>query len=336
MKKFTGILAVLFFAAPVQACAAPTADEVRIYNETMNNPVHHLSTYDFTGNSPLSSRFGLPPVFLDYLKAMDGVPYASYEPTPEQKQLVLASVSHLPRKIRKNLEERLVGMIFVKDFRGSGMTDGAADDRKKIYYLMVYNTLTLTDSLSEWLTFKERTCFSNAAGYEIRVEAAGSANAFDYIIAHESFHAYDYRYHATPYIEEFQKVVMDVWGERVQDATRLVDGVWKTIRTPLPEWDFPLRKRIGYFGFYPSAELKDSDAPAVYRALAATPFVSTYAAISWAEDAAELFAFYYLKREFGTEVRFVVKDPSGAETSYAPLDNPLVTNRFALMEKMFY
>lgn len=311
-----------------------TREEENLLNNALNSPAHQMKFYNFDPTVPLSGRFSLPAVVLDFVKQYDSRPdYTLYELTDAEKAIVMAAIDKLSAPMKKALEEHVVGVIFINGFLGSGMTDFIYDDSGNMYNYFVFNPATLKMNLSDWLTYKEKTCFIDQPGYDIRVTATTNMVAFPYIIAHETLHLFDFYNEVTPFVEPFNSIYMRSRGVNPPAWTDFTKGYWESYNKPVDEYGFGLRNKISFYGFG-GPNFREMDAAYLYRKLNERPFASLYACMNWAEDAAELFAFTHLKRVYGAEVTFTCLS-NGMETArYAPMDNPLVTNRIPVLDKM--
>ncbi len=334
MKKIVYALAVLFVLAA--ACQKPelTREEENYLRASLNNPVHKLETYHFDPAAPVESRFGLPERVLISLRQYDNRPdYEYYEPTGAEKKLVLDSIAKLPEPIRESIRRRMIGIAFLNDFRGSGMTDFVLDEQGNQYFYLIFNAATLHDNLSTWLTTKEKTCFIAQPGFDIRVSANVDMSAFPYILAHESLHAIDYVNPITPFVEPFNSMLIRSRGRFPPEFTEFTRGVWKSYSVPEEEYRFDGRKKVTFYGFNNGPQLRTGEAAALYDALGSNVFASLYGSMNWAEDAAEWFAFSYLDRVYGADCAFECLSNGTVVARYSPMENTAVSNRVAAIWK---
>jgi len=132
-----------------------------INDETLRNPVKQLTNYSFDKNSPLISRVKkTPPIVLSAWSDWDGMKnYSSYTPDNKEIKIIEKYVKLLPSLIQGVMKERMIGIYFVNNFLGSGLTDWVLDSNNKVYTYMIFNPETLKKNMSELITWKERTCF---------------------------------------------------------------------------------------------------------------------------------------------------------------------------------
>lgn len=257
----------------------------------MLEPKSQLKSYAFDPHSAVESRVGPAPAFLlEALKKMDGKSdYEAYMPSAEEAALIAGWLGALPAKMREAFTERLIGMYFVKNFTGNGMTNLVLDDAGRTYAVIVFNPVGFGRTLSQTLTLRDATVFKGDS--RAVVDCGAGDRGMLYTILHEGTHAYDFIRGVTPYVEEAQVYVTR--GGKGLDASW---DVWANIEKPLPEADYPDRPKVHFYGLGGGPKLTAEDARETYAELQTTPFVSLYGSQSWAEDVADLFTFYHLTR----------------------------------------
>lgn len=279
-------LAAALALSPAPARSAPSREEV---DAILSLPWNRLESYSFDPATPLDSRIGpCPPELLQGLRDEDGRPdYEDYAPTAAELKLFRDTVAVLPAGIRRVLQTRLLGLHFVRNFTGSGLTSWVPGGSRGSHVWMVLNSSLFRTSLSDTLTARERSPFKGDA--MLRVDLGGEYKGLLYALLHEGTHAVDYVSGITPYTEELVPVAL-----RREDRLKASWDVWKTYRLPRKAADFPLRDKLRFFGLGTGPLLAAKDAPRLFKGLAGSPFPSAYAARSWAEDAADLATFYHL------------------------------------------
>ena len=291
MKIRFAVLVLVIFLIP----SIPAGAEYSRVSDFLRIPAKNLDSYSFTSDSPLSDRIGLPPkVVLDYIRSLDNRPdYQAYHPTEYDRQLAAKYFELLPPLHRKVLRERLVGVYFIKDFLGSGLTEYVLDESGNMYAFMVFNPGVLKYGVSKWLTMKENTCFIPGSGsVDIRIDVGNGYKGLLYILLHETTHVVDYVMRVTPYVDES---VARFFGHRPETGP-FVRGVWESYKEPVDE-DFPHGDRITFYGMNNGPKISLTQALTVYSKLENGPFVSMYSTLSWAEDLAEFVTFYHLTKK---------------------------------------
>ncbi len=324
--KFISIFLLLCGGLLFLSTCAGDGEALRDY------PVKQKSNY---GNRKVS-RLGelvvpCPPLVLEAWKKWDKrSDYRVYLPTEKEKGLIEADLLKLPPLIRRVLKKKLLGIFFITNIIGSGITDWVLDSRGNIYCYMIFNPIVLKKNASELITWKEQTCYRDNSGDEtVEISVGGRERGFFYIALHESTHVVDYVKQITPYTEEDVKK----FYTRVPESTFFTRGTWcslkKTCRT------FSFRKKIRFYGLGGPPVAERREAPKLYSALMDSPFFSLYGSINWAEDLAEFLTFYHLTQKMGLTYHISVKKGGKEVYRCEPAANPLVKKRFKTME-IFY
>lgn len=288
MKKSSLIVVALVLC--VTCCKAEMSPEER--RETiLSNPMVQWDNYAFDPSRPLSERIGPSPAFLTehMAKADRAEDYESYTPTAREKELLLRRIAELPPGMRKAFKERLVGIYFIKNFMGNGLTTWIAGPSDTVYTAMIINPAVFSKSLSATLTGRERSLFKN--GENVRVDCGEKLSGLVYALLHEGTHVYDYTQGLTPYVEE---VLIHAYPRRYSREASW--DVWRSLSVPVEDADFPYREKLGFYGLDGAPVIEGREAPDLYEQLGASPFVSLYGSRTWAEDAAELVVFYHVTR----------------------------------------
>lgn len=316
---------------PPPAPGPPTADITAVIPAAKR-----AELYPFDPASSLNSRVGpIPPQLLQYLRDLDETDaYQDYELSAEERALVRENLFRLPKWFSIPLEKRLTGIYFIRNFQGSGWTDFLISNDHQLSVYMVFNPETLHQNVSELLTKKENSAFipDPAGKIRISIDCGTRHPGFTYILFHESAHAADYVAHVTPYPEP---VLLKVPGyQSTGSYGGVTEPFWAGYDLPAPAINWPYRGRVHFYGFGDGPKLRADEAVAVYRALQATPFVSLYATKNWAEDFADLFAFFSLTGQLGCPYRINVEH-GATRFSYEPLAQPLVKQRYQIVQVMW-
>lgn len=278
---------VVAFAALFAACSSPP------------DPFA-AEDYGFDPQSSFESRVGAcPPFVLRWLRELDGMPgYEQEPPTARARAVVMDAYAGLPEEVGGALKERLIAVCFVRGLKGNGFTYGVTDAHDRFHAVMLLNPAGLTMSASQMLAQRDATAFKGPLP-GLSVEA-GDLPGTVLTFAHEAAHAYDYVRRLTPYPTP----------EAARNFPERYDKnesweVWRTINEPKDPSALPGRERLRFYGVKPP-ELEPSEAPRLYAALAGSPFVSLYAAQTWTEDAAEMFAVAHLTTTLGRPYAFKI------------------------------
>lgn len=298
----------VFSMLALGSACGPKAPEGMDIGKYMAQPHMQVRTYGFDPKSSLESRIGPCPDFLlGALKEMDGkTDYRAYIPTAAEKSLVKSYLAGLPERMRQTFQERLLGIFFVENFTGNGMSNWVLDERKRVHAWIVINPASFRKSLSETLTDREASVFQGDPG--VRVDCGTRHKGVLYPVLHEGLHAYDYVRGVTPYVEEF--VVRATRGGRGLGASW---DVWQSIYKPRPEADYAYRDRLRFYGMKGGPDIAAADAAKACEGLMKSPFASFYGSLSWAEDAAELFVFHHIVRVLKQPYVVRIKGKAAAE-----------------------
>ncbi len=319
IKWFFAGFIFLFLAVAVSPFSAGLSEDL------LSSPVKHLESYHFQKGSPLIDRVQTAPDFI--LKAWmkwDGC--SDYRPHPimdKERHIIGKYLKMLPPLSRDIMKERMVAIYFIDNFLGSGLTDWLVDKNNNIYTYIIFNSKTLKLSLSELITWKERTCFAkDDQSLKLNVEINSPINGFLYILLHESTHIVDYVEHITPFTEPYMKRFM----KKKPGNTDFTAGIWWGYSESLKF--YPFRKKVTFYGMNNGPRVGISEAVRMYDGLARSPFVSLYGSMNWAEDLAEFMAFYHLTEKMGLKYRLFVRRGEEVIHLSEPLQNWRVRKRF--------
>lgn len=309
----------------------PRTDLLRAVSQ---EPAKNLQSYEFDKTTSLISRVKPAPDFVvDFWNRTDKrTDYSSYTPVHGELKMVEDYISKLPRTIKAVLQDRLVAIYFIKNLLGSGVTDYVVDHAGGLYTVMLFNPESLKTDLSKWMTYRENTCFlRNSPDVRIEINCGAEYRGFLYALTHESAHAADYIESYTPYIDKNIKLL-----KKIKTAsTVFTKDSWIDLATPLKQYDFENREKITFYGTSGGPKINISGARRVYEALVATPFVSLYGSMSWAEDFAESVMYYHLTRVLNQpyEIRLINEDDTIAV--FRPMESAKVKEKSALLQKLY-
>ena len=269
-----------------------------------------LETYSFSAASPLESRVAVVPArLLAYFSQSDGkTDYAAYGPSSADRALVMEYLRLLPGVYEKVFTERCIGIYFISNFQGNGVTSWVAGPAGKVYFYIILNPASFKATLSETLTARERSCFIPAKGWSVSVDAGKKYKGMLYSIFHEGTHGLDYSMGVTPYADEGMP---ELYRPHSPASGKFFFESWESYSKPVKAADFTGRDMATFYGFGGGPKLPVSQAPDVYKGLAGSGFVSLYGARSWAEDVAELATFHYVTGKLGQPYVITLSGPAG-------------------------
>ena len=314
----------------IPSCTRVTRD---IHESSHIMPIHRFKNYSYNPASTLISRITVAPAFvLKHLRELDSRDsYTSYTPGKSEIAIIRQYLNLLPELTKTVLRERLIAIYFINNFHGSGLTDWVLDETGTFYTFMVFNPETLKYNISQWLTYRENSCFKkDSSDLSVSVDCGTRFSGFLYALLHESTHAVDYVKNITPYVEESLKRVGPYRGE----STRFTRGIWKEINKPEISYEFSPRKSLTFYEFK-GPRTNISESIETYRKLAKTPFVSLYGSISWTEDIAEFVFFYHLTEKLRESYRIDIRNRKRLIFSLEPMKSPLVIKRIPSIEDFY-
>ncbi|UXA53285.1 hypothetical protein M0D45_00275 [Xanthomonas prunicola] len=224
--------------------------------------------------------------------------------------LVERALDALPALHRQILQRRLARLSFVDApwSPGTALTrgyDGA--DGKPLFDITVRGDV-LDTSLSDFLTDKDVRLFTaDASGYRLQLDA-GALPALEYLLLHEATHV----------VDNTLKITADGGPFR---------EIWTDYRSLAASLD---RDPVAHSVYRRAPAQPLSQAPALYRALAESPFVSLYSTASAGEDFAELIAWRELSQRLDVGLTIWIRDSSGNVVArFDPLSSTSVQARMA-------
>lgn len=269
------------------------------------------------GPDSLRSRVAPPDDAVLQAYVDSGLPRPTvHELTDEEWAKVDAALRALPALHRRVLEHHLRRLSFV-DVPPGGGNALTRDVDPKNPHKQIDITLRaglLHETMTEFLTGKERGVFEPDASGQIVTVEAGDASALTYILLHETTHAVD----ATLGISE-------------RAGTGFQRGIWLDRLRLAPPYD---QSAINATTFRRGSRTPAAKAPALYQALSRTPFVSLYATAAAGEDLAELVAWEELAAQH-QPLAIVIRDAAGGVVyRYEPLASALVRSRFSAVKQV--
>jgi hypothetical protein len=234
--------------------------------------------------------------------------------TAAERAKMEAVLASLPTLTRHVLEKKLHSLAFVDGVPGEG-TGLTSESAKTGLYDITLRASILDESLSTFLTTKEKRVFTaDGSGLTVAVEGTGT-DALTYVLLHESTHVVDKSCRIT-----------------MAPHSRITQGIWAGPHDMVPEVASSPAAATYFRGGQP---LGIGRAATVYDALAQTPFVSLYATASEQEDFAELVAWREVMKQHGGNLVIEVNNARGETVRrWEPLTFPEVQKRFADVDEI--
>jgi len=298
-------------------------------SQKQNNvyPIQKAENYNGNSKSLVWEKIlGAPEIIINSLNKMDNVSiYSSYELNSNEKQLFMDYYNLLPMKYTDTITEKVIGIYFIKNFLGGGMTLPVFDNNGDMYIVLFFNPEILHKTISEWINFRDNSAFISDSTISIITVCSGNYYALIHTLVHEATHVYDYYNHITPFTEKSLK------NNKTKFPTDFVNGVWRDYDIPFAEYDFEDRKYTSFYGL--GEKIDKKSAVKVFTLLKHTPFNSLYGSKTWAEDFAESFTWYYLNNYYSISYITTIEDKNHL-IIYDPNENELVKRRYKIFEEI--
>lgn len=261
--------------------------------------VRQLAFWQSRLERPLNERFEAAPAdLIEYLVMDNEVNRFESRPvaapmTPEFRATLVATIQALPPRLAGMVDDKLLGIFTVKGLGSTAYTDFVRDaEGHAVAAFVGLDVDALTRKGNDWLTWKESSPFRADPTWRVEGRLAEEGNdtvdaAIAFVLVHELAH-----------VVAFDEDVHPLWSL----APKLVDpaefpfmalswGVTEGRYTRLAEQRAPLPGPIVYYK--PSVERPTAAAAlAYYDWLAATDFVTLYAATNPFDDFADAVATY--------------------------------------------
>jgi hypothetical protein len=323
MRVFSSFLAALLVSGFGGSVSGMTGDD--------RSPAERADAVRRHGLDPtasLESRVkDTPSTVLRMFEEAGGTAPTAHALTEMERRKLSAAFSALPLLHRRVLGERLRGVSFLDGMPNTALTSTVNPDEPYRLFDITIRAGVLREDVSEWLTWKEQSCFE-AAGSPLRVSIeAGKLDAIVYVLLHEATHVVDSSLHITPAPRS--------GGQPAGDAptSAFTQGIWSDRTTPSKLHRDPLLERVRYRAG--GQVLAIGRAEAVYAALRRTPFVSLYGSSNWHDDLAEYVALYHLTEVLKQPYRIVIRNGGEEVFAYQPLRSDLVRGRVGQMKRFY-
>jgi hypothetical protein len=259
----------------------------------------------------VASRVGdLPAVFLDQYSDKGT---SSHKLTAQEQDTLRKSLMALSPLQQQVLQQHLESISFADGMPNNALTYPAKG--KPGFFDITVRGGVLHETVSQLLNKKENACFSNETPDSRVVIDAGNMPALTYILLHESTHV----------VDASMGLVPDTTAKKLGHAKAIggfTDGIWAHWNKPVAAYDSPALQVGCYHRNNKRVDI--ADAPAVYGALATTPFPSLYATSSAHEYIAELAAYSMLTLRLHQPYKITVYLHGVPVYTSEPMSNPLV------------
>ena len=271
----------------------------------------------------LESRVGETDTSVLKMFADAGMPTPSrHVLTDGERAALMRGFEALPAAHQRVVRERLRRISFLDGMPNTALTSRIDGANGVALYDLTIRASVLRETVSEFLTQKERTCFDLTGSARTVVVDAGSLDAIVYVLLHEATHMVDNALGLTPPPDAAAK-----------GPYPFTDGIWTDRLTIAPPYASPSLEGLAYRRG--GRAMPIADAEAIYGALRRTPFASLYASSNWHDDVAELLAWHHLTSRMGQPYRIVVRDGTRDTLVYEPMSSALVRDRVKLLDRFY-
>jgi hypothetical protein len=247
--------------------------------------------------------------------------------TAAERRKLSAAFAALPPLHRRVLGERLRSVSFLDGMPNTALTSTVNPDEPYRLFDITIRAGVLREDVSEWLTWKERTCFEVAGSpLSVAVEA-GKLDAIVYVLLHEATHVVDSCLRIAPAIPSGDQPAGGA------PASAFTEGVWSGRTTPSPRYRDPLLERVRFRAGGQTLAIDQADS--VYASLRRTPFVSLYGSSNWYDDLAEYVTLYHLTEVLGQPYRIVIRKEGKEAFAYEPMKSDVVRGRVDQMKRFY-
>lgn len=253
-----------------------------------------------------------------------GMAPVNHQLTDVEREKVEKAFSILPPLHRKILKMHLHSISFMDNMPNNALTSPMETGDSIKMFNITFRAGILNESISEWATSKENTCFDQSGHPDLVVSIeAGRLDAIQYILLHEATHVVDAILNITPHVEEKDALV---------EPTPFTRLIWQKMNVPVEAFINPLLETTR---FRSGKVISIASAPGVYSALRQTPFVSLYGMASWFEDFAELVTIYHLTAKMNQPYRISIKKNNREVAYFEPMKGKLVRNRLKQLRRFY-
>jgi len=247
--------------------------------------------------------------------------------TEVERRKVMAAFAALPPLHWRILSERLRSVNFLDGMPNTALTSTVNPNEPYRLFDITIRAAILRQSASEWLTEKERSCFSTAGSpLSVSVEA-GKRDAILFVLLHEATHIVDACLGITPTGHSVDEPA----GSEI--AGSFADGIWTGRIAPATAYHDPVRERVRFYAFGEPQPI--GRAVSVYMSLSRTPFVSLYGSSNWSDDLAEYVAVYHWTEALKQPYRIVIRNAGTEMFHYEPMTSELVRRRVGRMARFY-
>ena len=282
--------------------------------------------YSLDPGKPLTQRVEKTPDNVIKMFQEAGMSPTEHQLTNEEATIVASAFAALPSLHQRVLTQHLKSISFLDNMPNTALTSPITDKENVNLYHITFRAGILHQTISEWVTEKERKCFVTDRSISISVQA-GLLSALTYVLLHEGTHVVDGSLHLISTDTIAGKPHMDAF------TASFSKGIWRNFNThSWPFTDSIVVKSI----FRPGGRrYQPAEATRVYSELIRTPFVSLYSTASWHEDLAELVTVYHLTKVFKQPFRIQIDKEGKVLHYFEPMRSEAVQKRLGLLQQFY-
>lgn len=280
-----------------------------------------FSRYDHDPSTLIDSRIRSTASTVLKLFQEAGMSPVEHTLTPSERNKVVSAIHALPPLHQVILKSHLRSINFLDSMPNTALTSTVNPEEKFKLFDITIRAAILNETVSEWLTNKEQTCFRrDSSDLNISVEA-GTLDALLYILLHEATHVIDAILRITPSYQE------------ESSSTAFTKDIWKSRNSPAVE--FPDSGLLG-IAFRPGGKpIPAKSANSLYTSLSKTPFLSLYGSCNWFEDLAEYVSIFHFTQKLKQPFRVLIRNQSQILYTYQPLKSKESKTRMKQMRQFY-
>ena len=318
---FTLLLAGFF--GHIKSSSAQTA----MLPDTLAEKVRVQKLYGLDPEKGLATRVkrAMPETFESFRAA--GMHPREHSLTASEQKVIADAFAGLPHLYQVVLRDHLHSISFMDDMPNTALTSPLNINDSFRLYNITFRAGILHETVTEWLTWKERTCF-NTADSDLSISVkGGNVSALSYVLMHEATHVLDLS------LNILRSDKPNSVANSTFTGNNFVKGAWMSHRQtdPLLNDTLFLKNRFHNGG----AVLPAAMAVQVYKSLRNSPFVSLYSTSSWNEDLAEYLSVYHLTQVQKQPFQILVYKKGKEIFRYEPMTSELVKSRADIVREFY-
>jgi hypothetical protein len=341
-KHKTAVCLLICAALAMPGCLGRTADRDALRKSLDRHPARNVATWKALIGKPLRERIlPAPAVLIDYIVAdnqYQGYPDRPHAATGDAQFMkdVTDAVTGIAEPAQQHVRDHVMAIFLAQDLGSTAYGELLRDFRENQLGFIVLDVSALNRRANDWITWRENSPFAGGGPTRLTAGIAEPADdtraaAIRFILLHEIGHIVGMAEGAHPNWSTGGDP--KDFGFTAISWVAAADGNGAESRFDAA---FTQRRSIKYYRFN-DAPLGAAQMAGTYAALAATDFVSLYAATSMYEDFAETYAMYVHVVLDGQFWHVAIRNADGEMVQ--EMRNPILTERCrakkAYMDRLF-